>query len=660
MMKLKPKLFTKKPNFVKKTIALLLFSVSISINLIAQFSPEYELFKEKYPNSQAVMLNKETTYYIQLIKDEIDIKVESVEELLYIGPTAKFSSKESVQHSTFFNLLSINASTFVYNNGKYIENKVKEFKESDELSGSIFHDDTKTTSFIYPYMKEGVKTKLAKVEKITNPRFLMSHFLGDYSPVIHNKLTIVVDKAIKLNFKTFNFNDLPITYSETEKKGTTIYSWEVNNLDKFESEKKSTSVRSRLPHIIPYITEYTTKKGETIKLLNDVSGLYNWYYSLVSGLNADNNNSELKLIVDSLTKDKISETEKVKAIYYWTQQNIKYVAFEYALGGFIPREATDIFNKKYGDCKDNSNILFEMLKIANISGHLTWIGTRSLPYKYTEVPTPLSDNHMILTYINEKDTLFLDATGRYYKLGIPSSFIQGKEALVGIGENNFKIITVPIMPPEATIAKDSVYLYLDNKTVKGKGNLYLTGYNKIDLYNYFERIKTPKEITEFFNTNLRKGSNKFLVENYVEKNKYDYDEPYEVDYDFSIDDYITSSEKEIYINMNLSKKILEYKLKEDRKNDFEVEFKNINQSINVLEIPNGYEISYLPENFEQKNEFYSATINYEQKDNQIIYNNQIVLNFIVLKQENHASFNEFLKQLSKAFKESVVLKKISN
>ncbi|PIZ06716.1 MAG: hypothetical protein COY57_00500, partial [Flavobacteriales bacterium CG_4_10_14_0_8_um_filter_32_5] len=90
------------------------------------------------------------------------------------------------------------------------------------------------------------------------------------------------------------------------------------------------------------------------------------------------------------------------------------------------------------------------------------------------------------------------------------------------------------------------------------------------------------------------------------------------------------------------------------------EFKNINQSINVLEIPNGYEISYLPENFEQKNEFYSATINYEQKDNQIIYNNQIVLNFIVLKQENHASFNEFLKQLSKAFKESVVLKKISN
>ena len=55
--------------------------------------------------------------------------------------------------------------------------------------------------------------------------------------------------------------------------------------------------------------------------------------------------------------DKETELEKVKAIYYWAQKNVKYVAFEYALGGFVPRDANDIYSKKYGDCKDNSSIM---------------------------------------------------------------------------------------------------------------------------------------------------------------------------------------------------------------------------------------------------------------------------------------------------------------
>jgi transglutaminase-like putative cysteine protease len=152
-----------------------------------------------------------------------------------------------------------------------------------------------------------------------------------------------------------------------------------------------------LPHIIPIITSYKIKDKEA-KLLNDVSGLYNWYYSMVKDINQQPTDKALVTLVDEITKDNKTDLEKVRSIYYWTQQNIKYIAFEYALGGFIPREANDVFNKKYGDCKDNSSILYEMLKVAGLKGHLTWIGTREIPYSYTDVPTPIVDNHMILSY----------------------------------------------------------------------------------------------------------------------------------------------------------------------------------------------------------------------------------------------------------------------
>jgi len=66
----------------------------------------------------------------------------------------------------------------------------------------------------------------------------------------------------------------------------------------------------------------------------------------VETINQDEVDSELRNIVDELTKDKSSNVEKVRAIYYWVQENIKYIDFEYALGGFIPREANNVFKKK--------------------------------------------------------------------------------------------------------------------------------------------------------------------------------------------------------------------------------------------------------------------------------------------------------------------------
>ena len=104
-------------------------------------------------------------------------------------------------------------------------------------------------------------------------------------------------------------------------------------------------------------------------------------------------------------------TSFIKKIKIKTNENIKYIAFEYALGGFIPREANEVFQKKYGDCKDNSSILFKMLEIAGLQGNLTWIGTRKIPYTYEEVPTRAVDNHMILSYENKNNTYLLPLAG---------------------------------------------------------------------------------------------------------------------------------------------------------------------------------------------------------------------------------------------------------
>ncbi len=626
----------------------------LSFGTYAQQSPIYEKYKAKYPNAHAVRLLEERKVDISLKNNEIHITQEIFEEDLYLGAAATYGSKRSINYSSFFEVESVEAASLLYENGKYNEVEVKDFIEKDEMNQS-FYDDTKSINFIYPSLEPGSKSKLKYKENIKNPRFLNSFYFADFKPVIKNKVTISVDKEIALKFKEFNTEGVNINFSESEKRGKRIYSWEANDVEEYDLDPNSPNYRNSFPHIIPIITSYTSNNKQ-VKIQGDVSDLYKWYYSLVKGINTDEADEELKKIVTILTQHKKTDFEKVKAIYYWVQENIKYIAFEYALGGFIPREANDVFNKKYGDCKDNSSILYKMLEVANLKGNLTWIGTRSIPYKYNEVPTPVVDNHMILTFIDGDNVYFLDATGRYIPITMPSPFIQGKEALVSMGEDNFIIKEVPVMKAEQNAVIDSTRIKIEDKTIRGTGNYRLSGYAKIDFFNTFEEKKKEANLKEVYTYKLRKGNNKFLIDDFKEVNKYDYDNDFEVKYTFNIKDYINSLEDETYINLNLNRELSNLKVKEDRKTAREYRYKTNKKYITVLEIPDNKTVDYIPDDFKVSNDFFTCAISYTKKSNEVIYELAIKQNFILLSLDQQKELNKLIKKVEKNFKEVIILK----
>ncbi|WP_025743486.1 DUF3857 domain-containing transglutaminase family protein [Aquimarina pacifica] len=633
-----------------------LVSVALLVSFLgqAQISPIFEEYKEKYPNAYSVKLLEERKVDIGLKNGEILITQEITEENLYLDAAATYQSKESINYSTFFEVESIEAASMVYKDGKYNEIEVKDFVTKDEMNQS-FYDDSKSINFIYPNLQPGSKSKLRYKEKIKNPRFLGSFYFADFHPTVQSKLTISVDKDISLKFKEFNTDGVNIDFSESEKHGKRIYSWEANGIDEFKLDPGAPNFRNTLPHLVPMITDYQLK-GEKVKLLGEVSDLYGWYYSLVKDINKEAADNELVKIVNILTKDKKTNLEKVKAIYYWVQENIKYIAFEYALGGFIPREANDIFNKKYGDCKDNSSILQEMLEIAGLQGNLTWIGTRSIPYKYEEVPTPAVDNHMILSYIEGENVYYLDATGRYIPIDLPTPFIQGKEALISLGEKEFVVKEVPVVDSKKNTMVDSTFIKIKDHTVIGSGNFKLSGYFKTDFFSTFERNKKETKLKEVYTKELRKGSNKFLIEDFKETNKYDYDKDFIVTYTFNIQDYINQLDDEVYINLNLNRELSQFKLKEDRKSAKEYRYKSYVKNITVLEVPEGKEIAYIPDDFSIDNDFFECSIKYLKKENAIIYELIMDQDFILLDVEQQKAFNTLIKNVEKNFKEVIILK----
>ncbi len=627
----------------------------IGANSFAQESKEFNLYKKLYPNAKAVRLNQETTIRIKLDAETINITQAFLEEDLYLDESANYNSKKALNFSSFFELDKVEASSFTYTDGKYKEVEVKDFKEKDEIDQS-FYDDTKSLNFIFPNLKKGSKSVLKYSENVKNPRFLSPFYFGDFSPIINNKVTIIADKNINLSFKEFNTDTLNIVFNKEEKRNTVIYTWELKNIDEYDYEANTPTYKKILPHIVPIITSFKLKNTNT-DLAKNVSNLYAWYYSLVKDINKEDVDENLVKLVTELTANKTTDLEKVKAIYYWTQKNIKYIAFEYALGGFIPRQANEVFQKKYGDCKDNSSILYKMLDIAGLKGDLTWIGTRSIPYSYSEVPTPIVDNHMILSYTNNGNTYFLDATGRYVPIDFPTSFIQGKEALIADGAN-YIIKKVPIIPAEKNAIIDTTTVNLKGENLIGNTKVEISGYNKINCFNYLENETTDDKIKAFYNNRLQKGNNKFLIKAFSEINKYDYEKNLIINYDFTINGYAKKLGEEIYINLNLVKDLSFYKTKKDRKNDIEYKHTNAFNYTTTLIIPEGYTIDYVPENVSYSNDYLSSSITYTIKKNSIVYNHAYSLNFLNLNLNEQKLVNSLIKKTEKAFKEVIILKKI--
>lgn len=641
---------------MQKHYILILTLVFSLINIIAQdHSEELTYFYEKYPGENIVITSHIEEIDISKSKDGLQITIKYNEEKLYLQDNANLYSEEKISGSSFHQISDIKASSLIFNGKNYKEQKISNFNEKDKLDNAIFHDDVKEVSFYYPNLNKGSKSSLSYTTNITNPRFLTSFFFQEYHPINEVTYRMTVDKDINIGFKEFNTQDFEIEHTVEEKKNKKIYTWKSTHVPKTENESNAPSFYYSIPHITPYIESYS-ENDQLIPILGSTKKLYNWYYSLTKDFYEKKDTvPEIKNLVDSLIADKNSDEEKLKAIYYWVQENIKYVAFESGLGGFVPRPASLVYNKRFGDCKDNSSLLKEMLEYAGLNTYLTWVGTRRLPYSYSQISTPIVDNHMINTCIIDTNFYYLDATGKYATIDMIASFIQDKEVLIGIDVDSFIVKKLPITTAEKNFFNDSVSLELNNLDLIGKGKYMVNGYPKIRIFNHLETLKDDN-VKKFYTINLTKGNNKFIIDSFVETNKFDYDNPFKLSYDFSVSNYATVTDNHLYINLNLHKDFIPETIKKDRTRALEQDYCYKKSYYYKFKIPEQYEVEFIPKNVDINTKDFSFNLTYTIEGDYIIYAVSFLEENLLIEKNQFSTWNKFIQKVQSASKEVVVLK----
>lgn len=612
-----------------------------------------EAIQQKYPGESAVVLNHSIFYKISVQGGQPQVQSEETHQILYLSASSgAYLSKYGFTHSSFHELQQYAAYTRTAADKKI---KVDNFTTTDSKSNGIFYDDVKETSFDFPDVAPGAVGNLQLSLLHKDPHLLSPFYFTRSIPVVNAELKISFPKDMSLKYVVKGLHSDKVVFSQEERHGETVYTFHVRDMDGERAYEDAPDGDWYATQVIFFIEKYRNESGQTVNYLSNPDDLYRLDRGFLANINKSVS-PELQHVVDSLCRNAAGPEEKARKIYGWVQQNIKYIAFEQGMEGFVPRDANLVCDRRFGDCKDMSSILTFMLRTAGVEAWYTWVGTRDLPYTYTETPTPIVDNHMICTIRLKDKYIFLDGTDPNCVFGMPTEFIQDKQALVAIDDSNYKILTVPTPPKETNQLTDSTFLELTDQGIQGRIGVDLTGYYAMRLQGTLASMN-EKNYQEYMKDRLHRGSNKFHLDSFRVVDLKDKGHV-QLRGNFTLQDYAKHIGNEWYLNMNLFKFYVHEEIDyPKRKMPIEYNFLNKRKYVVVLRIPDGYQVSDLPAGKSYHNTVWGFDLRYEQKDGLLILEQEFDNAHLQLRADEFADWNKVLENLFPLYKETISLSK---
>ncbi len=396
-------------------------------------------------------------------------------------------------------------------------------------------------------------------------------------------------------------------------------------------------------------------KKEVLKpvpLIANVNDLYA-HYSQIANM-SKNDTSVFVEKVKSITKDKTSDLEKIEAIFYWVQDNIRYVAFENGIAAFKPDNCQDVFNKRYGDCKGMANLLKNMLIVLGYDARLTWIGTKHLNYDYL-TPSIVINNHMICTVLLNGKKYYLDGTESFIGIDDYADRIQGRQVMVENGKN-FSIDTIPDLPADRNLRMRSAVFTLNENVIEGKMYETIKGENKTDILRAFHNAPLDKKGNvikdiidpDDIDIDVSNISSTDLSNRRIDIN---------LNYDLTVSNHLLTVDNSIFLKPDFNREFSSYKVDSARFFDLQFDHK-LNYAYDLTyNIPAGYKVGSVPPNISIVNPEFSLDLKYENLGNSIKYTKSMIFKNGKISKSNFKQWNEMIEKLRANYNQYIVLNK---
>jgi hypothetical protein len=520
---------------------------------------------------------------------------------------------------------------------------------------NVFYSDARMCYFSMPLTKTGSTGAVSFDETYDDPRYFTSiHFTGN-AAIKHKEVTVKIPRWMKVELKELNFDtyDIKKTVQYNSIDNADVVTYTMNNIPAFVKESNSPGPSYIYPHLL-VLNKSAMVGGQSFSYFNTLADQYAWYRELTRNLT---NDATVTTKAKELTAGITGDMDKVKAVFYYVQDNIRYIAFEDGMAGFKPEKADEVLRKKYGDCKGMANLTKSMLVALGFDARLCWLGTNHIAYDY-QTPSMAVDNHMICALLYKGVTYYLDATETYLGINEYAERIQGRQVLIEDG-GKYLLSKVPYAAPAQNNDQESCKLSINGNSLEGKVNRRWKGENKEYLLSGLNSVK-QENADDAIKKYLSVNDNAYVINSLVLSSISDPDKDLTATYTVDRKNGISIFGKDYYIDLDNRKEYAGAAIKmEERKHDYWFSNKeNINMEME-LELPANYKATSIPPDLNIVKPDYEFHIAYVSSPGKLIYKKTLRIKNTILPKAKFAQWNQDIEQLNKSYNENVIIKPIS-
>jgi hypothetical protein len=409
----------------------------------------YEFIKDtpnatEHPNAGAGLLTSYT--YVEFFKDGTSVS-RHLERYKIFNERGRRHASKSISYREGYQQATILFANTITPDGRVIALSPRDIHDASQYAGYDFYTDIKLKRFTMPAVEDGCVVEYAYEIKNLKPVFSFDYstiFLcRNLFPMEEDILEIVLPDTVELRYKSFNTELVPQVISEGQKKRHII-----TNL-----KQSAVIPEPRMPALI----DPDTFPQLRLWTLTDWQPIAKWYNQLVREqmkANKDLEDFTRQLIVDKSTKE-----EKISAIFNFVSRNIRYIAVLLGPHTHKPHPAYEVFQKRYGDCKDKTVLLLTMLRIAGIEGLPALVPAFRESFDES-MPSLSAFNHVIAVVPDGDGYYWLDATNEVAAYDSPP-FVEASTVFLIHADGSYRFVKTPAPDAKKDYSEAEITFHVD-------------------------------------------------------------------------------------------------------------------------------------------------------------------------------------------------------
>ncbi len=595
-----------------------------------------------YPNAGYVNLVDEA---VQIIKPDGHWTLTTRFAAKIMNERGRRVANVHIPYNSAFETLKIIRARTIRPDGGVVNVPGEDMRDVSPFVSYSMYSSAKTKVIIMPAVEDGCvidyEYEISGRFGVMPGEFWTIRYFQSQEPTLISRYTLEVPTANEFKFVTVNGDVVPTKTISKDSK-TITYVWEGRDYPAVEPEPYMPS----LVDICPWM------ELSSVASWDDVA---QWYWQLVEP--QMKSSPEINQAVSDLTKGKKNPADKAKAIFYWVEDRIRYVALEFGAGAYEPHSAKAVFNNRYGDCKDQATLLITMLRAADVKAYPVLVSAKLKGATSKRLPSPGIFDHAIVVAEIDGKKVWMDSTVEVCPFGQLPESDKGREVfIIRDGKGEF------VRTPDYTVDDNNTYQSADIKLGTDGGisaSVVWTSAGASDLtarssYKYAK----PSQIKEGFEGTIAAISPDARLVNYSIGDPSRRDEPLKLSYEFQAGGWADRTRKFLIFRPSLYQSALSETpfSKSQRKHDVVFNAKSSDISETQITFPQGFTVEEVPENVSLKTDFATFDRTYALTGGVLKITEKLIRQDARIPVARYAEVKKFYEDAIRAQKSQVVLR----